>query len=74
MPYFMDVGVAGNADLHRRRCTSGRRLPWFSPVPGTDSGIEPPETREMVIDRVMALDNAEFDLESEVRFVLMVLF
>lgn len=32
------------------------------------------ETREMVIDRVMALDNAEFDLEDLKWVVLMVLF
>lgn len=32
------------------------------------------ETREMVIDRVMALDNTEFDLEDLKWVVLMVLF
>lgn len=41
-PYFMDADpLAMRIYTEEGKRAFGRRLPWFSPVPGTDSGIEP---------------------------------
>ncbi|MBO2006705.1 DUF494 domain-containing protein [Serratia marcescens] len=72
-PYFMDADPLAMRIYTEEESASGRRLPWFSPVPEQIQVLNL-ETREMVIDRVMALDNAEFDLEDLKWVVLMVLF